>query len=89
LALDLINTEEVTVVYTSSSSEDSTTVSKPKPKHKPKPHPKVPTIDSDGSTVENSSRIGRVHFIIGGSLLCAVGVFLLDQKVRKTLLIFK
>jgi hypothetical protein len=63
LTIDLINTGEVTVIYT--SSDGSTTASKPEtkpePKRKPKPHPKVPTADSDGSKVENSSRIGRVQ----------------------------
>lgn len=80
----------MTVVYTtseggkasseSSEGDQSSSSAKPKPKPKPKPHPKSQTAENDASSVERSG-IGRVHFIIGGSLLCALGVFLLDQKV--------
>jgi hypothetical protein len=85
--LELVNSGEMTIIYTTSEGgiasaegEQSSSSAKPKPKPKPKPHPKPQTTENDASTVETSG-IGRVHFIIGGSLLCALGVFLLDQKV--------
>lgn len=89
---ELINSGEVSVIYTSgfpvTVAASEALAGKPKPKHKPRPHPKLPHQAASGdesSTVHVSSRIGPAHFVIGGSMFCALGAYILDRKSRQSI----